>query len=147
MFMVQNSTGDKENFWKFSADKNLRYGSPSIWIFSMQVIFNVNTVLTSTLTVAPAHPSITGTRSGAGDYQGLETPGPLLSAQICAQKTTNDQKKPGDGAVQEQVSRKHGGGGQELEARLPLVPAGTRIQVNSGRGEKGFKELWNKDRT
>ena len=43
----------------------------------------------------------------------MEMPRPLVSVQKGAQKTTNYQKKPRDGAAQERVRRKHGGGGQE----------------------------------
>ena len=38
-------------------------------------------------------------------------------------------------------------GGQELEARLPSGPTGTRPQVEAGRGEDWFKKWWKKDRT
>ena len=40
-----------------------------------------------------------GTRAGAVDCQGLETPRPLVSAQTGAQKTTKYQKIPIDGAA------------------------------------------------
>ena len=63
---------------------------------------------------------------------------PLISAQKVAQKMTNYQKTPRDGAAQEQVKRKHGGGGHEARNWRhdpPSGPAGNRPQVNIGRGE------------
>ena len=62
---------------------------------------------------APARPSSAGTRARAGDFHGVETPRPLVSAQKIAQKTTNYQKKPRDRAAQERVRRKHVRWGQE----------------------------------
>ena len=43
-----------------------------------------------------------------GNFQGVETPRPLVSMQKGAQKKTNYQKIPRDGAEQEKVKRKHG---------------------------------------
>ena len=59
--------------------------------------------------MAPARPSSVEIRAGAGNYQGVETPRPLVSAQKGTHKTTNYQKIPIDRVAQEWVKRKHDG--------------------------------------
>ena len=54
------------------------------------------------------------------------------------------QKKPRDGAAQEKVRRKHGGGGQEARNWRHYSPsgrAGTGPQVEAVRGGGWFKEM------
>ena len=50
-----------------------------------------------------------GTRSGWGDFQGVEMPGPIVVIQKGAQQAINHQKKPRDREAQERVRRKHDG--------------------------------------
>ena len=98
-----------------------------------------------------ARPSSAGTRAGAGDCQGVETPRTLVGAQKGAQKTTKYQKTSRDGAAQERVKTNRGGGGQEdrkwRQPPPPLGPAGTGPQFKDNRGEEWFEECWRKDRT
>ena len=75
-----------------------------------------------------------------GNCQGVETPRPLVSAKKGAQQRKKHQKTPRDGAAQEQVRRKHAGGGQEArdwKHDPPSGPAGTGPAVEAGRGGGG----------
>ena len=75
----------------------------------------------------------------AGNFQGVETPRPLVSAQKGAQKTKKHLKTPGYRAEQEQVRRKHDGGGQEARDWRHDPPRdrqgpGRRLRLAGGGG-------------
>ena len=97
----------------------------------------------------PERPSSAGARAGVGNCQGVETPRPLVSAQKGVRKTKKTEytkRRGGTGAGEEEAwwRRK---GCQEMETQLPPGPAGTRPQVEAGRGEEWFKEWRKKDGT
>ena len=80
----------------------------------------------------------------------MATPRPIVSAQKGAQKSTDYKNKPREWAAQERLRMNHGGGGHEASNWMhdfPSGTAGTRLQVEAGRGEEWFKEFWKKDRT
>ena len=82
-----------------------------------------------------------------GDFQGVDTPRLLVSAQKGTHKMTNYHKTPRDGAAQERVKRKHDGGGQEARNSRhdpPSGPSGTGPQVEDSRGEEWFEKWWRK---
>ena len=54
-----------------------------------------------------------GTRAGVGNFHGVETPRPLVGAQMGARNKKKHQKTPRDGSAQEQVRRKQNGGGKD----------------------------------
>ena len=84
----------------------------------------------------PERPSSAGTRAREGDFQGVETPRPLVSAQKGAQTKKNHQKTSIDGAEKYQVSINHGEGVQEIRTGYK-PPLRTDRDWVVGRGRQG----------
>ena len=75
-------------------------------------------------------------RAGSVDFQGVETPRPIKTAQKGVEEDDNSQKTSRDGAAQDRVKKKHDGGGQETRTG-GTTPNGTGRYWARGRGRQG----------
>ena len=76
-----------------------------------------------------------GMRAEAGDFQGVEKPRPLKTAQKGAEDD-NSLKISQNGAAQEWLKRKHNGGGQDTRTG-GTNPLGTGRDWARGQGRRG----------